>query len=60
LVPSHVLGTLLARALFADTGYLAIHVELKNGSMALMEQCDHFARLCVERREQRRGAIESS
>ena len=28
LVPNHVLGTLLARALFADTGYLAIHVEL--------------------------------
>ncbi len=28
LVPNHVLGTLLARALFADKGYLAIHVEL--------------------------------
>ena len=28
LVPNHVLGTLLSRALFADTGYLAIHVEL--------------------------------
>ena len=28
VVPNHVLGTLLARALFADTGYLAIHVEL--------------------------------
>lgn len=28
LVPNHVLGTLLARSLFADTGYLAIHVEL--------------------------------
>lgn len=28
LVPNRVLGTLLARALFADTGYLAIHVEL--------------------------------
>jgi hypothetical protein len=28
IVPNHVLGTLLARALFAETGYLAIHVEL--------------------------------
>jgi|SRR3990167_609533 len=28
IVPNHVLGTLLARSLFADTGYLAIHVEL--------------------------------
>ena len=28
LVPNHVVGTLLARSLFADTGYLAIHVEL--------------------------------
>src|SRR5713101_3099326 len=28
VVPNHVLGTLLSRALFADTGYLAIHVEL--------------------------------
>lgn len=28
LVPNHVLGTLLSRAPFADTGYLAIHVEL--------------------------------
>ena len=28
IVPNHVLGTLFARALFADTGYLAIHVEL--------------------------------
>lgn len=25
LVPHHALGTLLSRALFADTGYLAIH-----------------------------------
>lgn len=28
IVPNHVLGTLLSRALFADTGYLAIHVAL--------------------------------
>lgn len=28
LVSNHVLGTLLSRALFSDTGYLAIHVEL--------------------------------
>lgn len=28
VVPNHVLGTVLARALFAETGYLAIHVEL--------------------------------
>lgn len=28
VVPNHVLGTLLSRAIFADTGYLAIHVEL--------------------------------
>ena len=28
LVPNHVLGTLLARAIFADTGYLAVHFEL--------------------------------
>jgi ATP-dependent helicase/nuclease subunit B len=28
VVPNHVLGTLLARALFPDTGYLAIHVQL--------------------------------
>ncbi|OFW34760.1 MAG: hypothetical protein A3F70_07245 [Acidobacteria bacterium RIFCSPLOWO2_12_FULL_67_14] len=28
LVPNHVLGTLLARSIFAGTGYLAIHVEL--------------------------------
>lgn len=28
LVPNHVLATLLSRALFADTGYLAVHVEL--------------------------------
>ena len=28
VVPNHVLGTLLSRALFADTGYLAIHLEL--------------------------------
>lgn len=28
VVPNHVLGTLLARALFVDTGYLSIHVEL--------------------------------
>lgn len=28
LVPNHVPGTLLSRALFADTGYLAIYCEL--------------------------------
>jgi hypothetical protein len=28
LVPNHVLGTLLSRALFAETGYLGIHCEL--------------------------------
>ena len=30
IVPNHVLGTLLSRALFADTGYVAIHVELSH------------------------------
>ncbi len=30
LVSNHLLVTLLSRALFADTGYLAIHVELPN------------------------------
>ena len=28
IVPNHVLGTLLGRSLFADTGYLAIEVQL--------------------------------
>ena len=28
IVPNHVLGTLLGRSLFADTGYLAIQVQL--------------------------------
>lgn len=28
LVPNHVLGTLLSRALFAETGYLGIYIDL--------------------------------
>ena len=28
IVPNHVLATLLERALFSDTGYIAVHVEM--------------------------------